>query len=242
MKRGELLRYFRGLTVTQGEGVGKQIRVFLWQREFLTKAFRRGVRDAALSCGRGNGKTTFVSGVADAVLDGPLIQPRGEAIIIASSFEQARIDFEHALAFLEQKHPDLHTNKRWRIQASATWDRNGIFIEGDDKLLTVVSFFIMDEGRVPQQQGLPSKAIGILPLREGKDLCVLASYELERNFKSVVEKGVKRLFTNPRMIDPRAFAKALLSEGDSDGRFSACLTGDQPEGYAYLVMIPVGMK
>ena len=136
----------------------------------------------------------------------------------------------------------ISLNEEDRKLASATWDRNDIFIEGDDKLLTVVSFFIMDEGRVPQQQGLPSKAIGILPLREGKDLCVLASYELERNFKSVVEKGVKRLFTNPRMINPRAFAKALLSEGDSDRRFSACLTGDQPEGYAYLVMIPVGMK
>ena len=136
----------------------------------------------------------------------------------------------------------ISLNEEDRESASATWDRNDIFIEGDDKLLTVVSFFIMDEGRVPQQQGLPSKAIGILPLRQGKDLCVIASREHERNFKSVAEKGIRRLFANPRMIDARAFANALLSEEDSDRVFNVCLTGDEPPGYAYLAMIPVDMN
>ena len=62
------------------------------------------------------------------------------------------------------------------------WDTNDILIEADDKLLTVVSFFITDTGCVPRQKGLPSHPIGILPLRQGKDLCVLALREHERNF------------------------------------------------------------
>ena len=64
------------------------------------------------------------------------------------------------------------------------WDTNDIIIEGDDELLTVVWFFIMDEGQVPRQEGLPSEPIGILRLRQGKDLCVIAGREYERNFKT----------------------------------------------------------
>ena len=82
MQRGERLRSFRGLTVTHGEGAGKQIRAFSRPRELLDQAFRRGVRDAALA--------------------GPLVQPRSAAII-ARSFAHARVAFEYALAFLEQK-------------------------------------------------------------------------------------------------------------------------------------------
>ena len=58
-------------------------------------AFAPGVQSAALSVARGNGKTALLSGIAAATLDGPLAVPRGETVIVAASFEQARIAFDH---------------------------------------------------------------------------------------------------------------------------------------------------
>ena len=77
-------------------------------------AFRDGVQSAALSVGRGNGKTALLSGIAAATLNGPLVVPRGETVIVASSFEQARIAFEHVIAFLGAT---LDDKDRWRV-----WD------------------------------------------------------------------------------------------------------------------------
>ena len=63
---------------------------------------------------RGNGKTALLSGIAAATLDGPLAVPRGETVIVASSFEQARIAFEHVIAFMGGK---LEDRTRWKV-----WD------------------------------------------------------------------------------------------------------------------------
>ena len=49
---------------------------------------------------RGNGKTTLLAGVAVCALLGPLRVLRGETVLVASSFEQARIAFEHIQAFM----------------------------------------------------------------------------------------------------------------------------------------------
>ncbi len=109
-----LLDYLSGLTVSQGRLAGQAFRVLPWQRRFMSGAFRPGVQSAALSVGRGNGKTALLSGIACATLDGPLAVPRGETVIVASSFEQARIGFEHCLAFMGEK---LDDRERWKI-----WD------------------------------------------------------------------------------------------------------------------------
>ena len=52
---------------------------------------------------RGGGKTTFVAAICAALVDGPLVQPRAESVLVASSFEQAMIAFRHTLAFLQPK-------------------------------------------------------------------------------------------------------------------------------------------
>ena len=72
----------------------------------------------ALSIARGAGKTTLTAAIATAAIDGPLAQPRAEAVIVASSFSQARIGFEHTLAFLAARGHDLDDRKRWRRQDS----------------------------------------------------------------------------------------------------------------------------
>ena len=108
-----LERYLKTLTVTQGEGAGEQLQVLPWQRRFLRGFDRPG--DLGLSIARGNGKTTLVAGIASAAVDpaGPLSQARGEVVIVASSFSQARIAYEHVLAFLQRKID--REPKAWRV-------------------------------------------------------------------------------------------------------------------------------
>ena len=110
----DLLAYLSGLTVSQGRRAGEPFRVLPWQRRFIRGAFAPGVQSAALSVARGNGKTALLSGIAAATLDGPLAVPRGETVIVASSFEQARIAFEHVVALMGDK---LSDKRRWK-----TWD------------------------------------------------------------------------------------------------------------------------
>ena len=95
--------YLCGLTVSQGRRAGEPFTVLPWQRRFIRGAFAPGVQSAALSVARGNGKTAVLSGIAAATLDGPLAVPRGETVIVASSFEQARIAFEHVISFMGEK-------------------------------------------------------------------------------------------------------------------------------------------
>ena len=72
-----------------------------------------------MSVGRGNGKSALVAGIATATIDpeGPLRQRRAETVIVASSFEQGRINFEHVMAFMQERGHDLENRKRWRV-----WD------------------------------------------------------------------------------------------------------------------------
>ena len=110
----DILAYLKGLKITQGRLSGQAFKVLPWQRDFVRGAFAPGVQTAALSVARGNGKTALLSGIAAATLDGPLMVRRGETIIVASSFEQARIAFEHVLAFLGDTVQDKAI---WRV-----WD------------------------------------------------------------------------------------------------------------------------
>lgn len=106
--------YLEGLTVTQGRLAGQPFTVLPWQRRFLRGAFADGIQSASLSVARGNGKTSLTAGLAAASLDGPLALERGEPILVASSFQQARIAFAHCLAFLGDK---LADKKKFRV-----WD------------------------------------------------------------------------------------------------------------------------
>ena len=110
----ELIDYLANLTVTQGRLTGTLFRVQAWQQRFILGGFLDGTTSAAISVARGNGKTSLLSGIAAATLNGPLAVPRGETVLVASSFEQARIAFEHVLAFMGD---ELKDRERWRV-----WD------------------------------------------------------------------------------------------------------------------------
>ena len=118
MQESELANWIETtLTVTQGRLAGSPFVLAPWQRRFIAGAFAEGVTGAALSVARGNGKTTLTAAFAAAALAGPLAQPRGEIVVCASSFTQARIAYEHVLAFMRDR-IEREPN-RWRIQDSA---------------------------------------------------------------------------------------------------------------------------
>ena len=112
----DLAAYIEGLTITQGRKAGRPFDLLPWERRFLRGAFRPGIADAALTVGRGAGKTTFTAAIGAAVVDGPLVQPRAESVLVASSFEQALIAFRHILAALDAKYDG--DRSRFRIQDS----------------------------------------------------------------------------------------------------------------------------
>ena len=108
--------YIQGLEVSQGPLAGQPVKLLPWERRFLRGAFAPKVTTAALTLARGNGKTSLVAAIGAACLNGPLSQERGEVVIVASSFGQAHLCFEHTLWFLS---PALEAAKRdWRIRDS----------------------------------------------------------------------------------------------------------------------------
>ena len=115
----DLIAYLGTLTLSGGDHDGAPFEVLSWERRFIRGAFRvRG--PAAISVGRGNGKSALISGIASAVVDptGPLHGNRREAVAVASSFDQSRVIFEDVLAFLRARH-DLGNRHLWRVQDSA---------------------------------------------------------------------------------------------------------------------------
>lgn len=96
-------RYVERLVIGQGRHAGQPFKVLPWQSRFLRGALAEGVSESALSLARGGGKSTFTAAIGCAALDGPLAEPAAEVLLVASSHEQGRICFRHALRFLEPK-------------------------------------------------------------------------------------------------------------------------------------------
>ena len=114
--------YISGLTIGQGRYYGRPFPLLSWQRRFLRCFDVPG--DAAMSLGRGGGKSTLIAGIAAAAVDvgGPLVEPGAETVVVASSFDQGkRAIFDMALWFLR---PSLERHGqgpkgRFRVQDSA---------------------------------------------------------------------------------------------------------------------------
>ena len=114
----DLIGYLSGLELAGGDHDGQPLEVLGWEKRFVRGAFRRHGA-AALTVGRGNGKSALVAGIAAAVADpaGPLHGRRRECVCVASSFNQARIVFEDVLSFLRTRH-DIGARRLWRLQDS----------------------------------------------------------------------------------------------------------------------------
>ena len=114
--------YISTLILGQGRYAGQPFPLHTWERKFIRGAFSQP-DDAALSLARGGGKTTFTAGLACAAVDvgGPLVEPMGECLVIASSFDQGLICFRHMQQFLRPTFERYGEGKggRFRVQDSA---------------------------------------------------------------------------------------------------------------------------
>ena len=113
----ETARYIEGLVVGQGEHVGEAFKLLHWQRRFLNGGLAPGIEEAAVTLGRGNGKTALCSGLASATIDndGPLAVQGSEIALVGPTFDVASIAFRHVKRFLR---PTLERHKSdWRV-----WD------------------------------------------------------------------------------------------------------------------------
>ena len=110
----KLTKYLEGLKVTQGPRAGETFTVLPWQKGFIRGFLQAQV--SALSVARGNGKTTLLAGIAAAALSGPLARDRGEVLLVAGAFSQAKISFDHVLSFIS---PDPGRYRIWDTSQNA---------------------------------------------------------------------------------------------------------------------------
>ena len=115
----ELIAWMGGLTLSGGDLDGQQFEVWPWEKRFIRGTFGQP-GNAALSIGRGNGKSGFVAALAAAVVcpGAPLHGARREVICVASSFAQSRVIFEDVLAYAMSLGHDLSDRELWRRQDS----------------------------------------------------------------------------------------------------------------------------
>ena len=103
MRPADLVATLEACPVGDGDLLGQAFRCLPYQRRFLRSAFRPGVLRAGLSLARGGGKTGLASALAlDSIRPaGALHVTGGETVVLAASFQQARLTFEATLRSLE---------------------------------------------------------------------------------------------------------------------------------------------
>ena len=110
----------------------------------------------------------------------------------------------------------LSLNTEQRNETQTVWEKNDVLIPADDKMVTVVSFIIMDDTtRLRKTEGSPPCALfGILRLRPGKSLFVIAGYEPEGDLRGIADAALREIAST---------TDRKLWEGDED--ITICLTG-----------------
>lgn len=107
----------------RGHGAGEPLRLRVFQREFVTRAYAPGVRTAVLSLPRANGKTLLSAALALAELfDGP---PSAEVVVVASDHRQANILLRLARRMVElspelEARTHVHADRLYVPQHDAT--------------------------------------------------------------------------------------------------------------------------
>ena len=109
--------------------------------------------------------------------------------------------------------------------ARGNWDRNNVEIPGHHEMVTVVSFVIVDDGtRLRKAEGSPpSQPFGVLRLRAGKSLFVIAGYEPERDLRTKVHEALKKIAST---VDPN------LLKGEE---LTICLTGRTAKNSVFML-------
>lgn len=114
----QLEAYFATLIVPSGDHAGQPFTLLGWQRRFLASLVAQPEEDAAVTMGRGGGKTGFCAALACAYIDpqGPLHRPRIEVVVVSASHPQARLLLGDIRAYLESRYGVL-SRDAWQ-----SWD------------------------------------------------------------------------------------------------------------------------
>ena len=216
------------LVVSQGRRAGETLEILGWQDELLA-ALDGGSQIVACSMGRGGGKTTFAAALALAHVAGPEAQAHGEVVVVAASFSQARICFEHALSFGEQFGIGVDQTA-WRVINSSalasiehrpTGARLRVLGSDPRRLLGIApSFLLLDEpaawpsNAAPAMWSALSTSLGKLP-------------------------GARLVAIGTRPADPEHFFSALLDgQADTSLCYSAASDADPLDEGAWLAANP----
>ena len=159
--------YIGGLTIGQGRHAGERFKLLGWQRRFLAGAFGQP-DDAALSCGRAAGKTTFCAAIGCGAVDagGPLAEPMGECLLVASSFDQGLIAFRHMLHFLQPTFEKYGTGPRGRFRIQDSVNRATI---------------------TDRQTGARVRVLGSDPKRDPSAMQIFRAYRLNQGTADTVQ-------------------------------------------------------
>ena len=114
-----LIDWLGKLTLSGGDLDGQAFSVWPWEKRFILGTFGQS-GNAALSIGRGNGKSAFVAALAAAVVcpGAPLHGTKREVVCVASSFGQARVIYEDVMSYARSLGHDLADRDLWRRQDS----------------------------------------------------------------------------------------------------------------------------
>lgn len=103
IEAGRIIDAVQGLTVAQGPMAGEALRLGTFQRNFIEGAFASGINIAALSVGRGNGKTALSAALATTHLLGLWDdQPQREIVVAARTRDQARTCWAFCCSYLAE--------------------------------------------------------------------------------------------------------------------------------------------
>ena len=120
-------------------------------------------------------------------------------------------------------------NSEKRKGKQSRWNKNQVLIPGHEEMVTVVSFVIANDGiQLRKEDGSPPSApFGVLRLRPGKTLFVIASYEPERDLREKVNDALKEI-------------AATNDPNDLEGKdLTICLTGYTLENCIFMLPLSV---
>ena len=128
----------------------------------------------------------------------------------------------------------LRLSREQRQHNQSRWNKNQVLIPAHEEMVTVVSFVIMDDGaQLSKKAGSPPSAVfGVLNLRPGKTLFVVAGYEPEGQLKARIGEALERAATTMQVpSDMREYV-----EGKDLGM---CFTGYVAENCAFMLPLSV---
>ena len=131
------IRFLERLEVPEGPLAGRPLKLAPFQRTFVKGALADGVNVAALSIGRGNGKTGLSAGLALGALLGEWDhQPRREILIAARTADQGRIAWQFACGFARSLPDDVQRQLTFRRSPRLEIEFDG---DGGGHLLKVIA-------------------------------------------------------------------------------------------------------